>query len=213
MAVCQFVEVSCPFAEAGCAFRAVRKDMGAYSSDTTAHLLLLMTTVATVKAESAAVKAKTTVVEAETTVVEAENASVRAENMSMKSDLNSLQRYLSIIHTPEEEASGREWLTRTLSCNTGDTFIYTGQMRGGRCDGFGRASFSAADHVDKNFDGQWKNGSRHGYGFAEDRNGDSDEGRWVTSKRQGRFIHTKADGTRYESMYKDNVQTSEKPIV
>jgi hypothetical protein len=58
VAVCPFVEIACPFAEAGCAFRAARRDMGSHRSDAAAHLLLLMTTVAGVKAESAVSKAK-----------------------------------------------------------------------------------------------------------------------------------------------------------
>jgi hypothetical protein len=58
VAVCPFAEVPCPFAEAGCAFRAARRDIGAHSSDAAAHFLLLMTTVAAVKAESTVVNGK-----------------------------------------------------------------------------------------------------------------------------------------------------------
>eukprot|EP00601_Ochromonadales_sp_CCMP2298_P015521 CAMPEP_0173234000 /NCGR_PEP_ID=MMETSP1142-20121109/9955_1 /TAXON_ID=483371 /ORGANISM="non described non described, Strain CCMP2298" /LENGTH=235 /DNA_ID=CAMNT_0014163937 /DNA_START=127 /DNA_END=834 /DNA_ORIENTATION=+ len=63
------------------------------------------------------------------------------------------------------------------------------------------------------YKGQWQVGKQQGRGVYTYRNGDSEEGLWEVEKRQGLFILTKADGTRWNRVYKDNVQTSETQIV
>jgi hypothetical protein len=42
--------------------------------------------------------------------------------------------------------------------------------------------------------------------------GVSEEGQWQEGKRQGAFIYTMMDGTRYERVYKHDEMTSETPI-
>mmetsp|Transcript_15878 Transcript_15878/g.34644 ORF Transcript_15878/g.34644 Transcript_15878/m.34644 type:complete len:392 (+) Transcript_15878:99-1274(+) len=225
MAACPFVEVSCPFADAGCAFRAARGDMDAHR----AHLLMLMTTVAVVEAESVSVRA-------ECAAVRAEIESMREKIASLEEDSSSLQRYMSILHTTGEAEVGVEWVSSFTFPATDQygEFTYTGQIRAGRCHGFGRASWATvrlATRRLKTYDGQWKEGNwcgrgvfrhsngdsfdgqwvedkKHGQGVFRCANGDREEGRWVGEKRQGKFIFTKA-GTRYERMYEDNIMTSE----
>eukprot|EP00601_Ochromonadales_sp_CCMP2298_P012725 CAMPEP_0173268546 /NCGR_PEP_ID=MMETSP1142-20121109/30384_1 /TAXON_ID=483371 /ORGANISM="non described non described, Strain CCMP2298" /LENGTH=227 /DNA_ID=CAMNT_0014204795 /DNA_START=38 /DNA_END=721 /DNA_ORIENTATION=+ len=58
------------------------------------------------------------------------------------------------------------------------------------------------------YKGQWQVGKQQGRGVYTYRNGDSEEGLWEVEKRQGLFILTKADGTRWNRVYKDNVQTN-----
>ncbi|KAJ1404714.1 hypothetical protein B484DRAFT_457230 [Ochromonadaceae sp. CCMP2298] len=225
VAACPFVEVSCPFADAGCAFRAARGDMDAHR----AHLLMLMTTVAVVEAESVSVRA-------ECAAVRAEIESMREKIASLEEDSSSLQRYMSILHTTGEAEVGVEWVSSFTFPATDQygEFTYTGQIRAGRCHGFGRASWATvrlATRRLKTYDGQWKEGNwcgrgvfrhsngdsfdgqwvedkKHGQGVFRCANGDREEGRWVGEKRQGKFIFTKA-GTRYERMYEDNIMTSE----
>ncbi|KAJ1383072.1 hypothetical protein B484DRAFT_461762, partial [Ochromonadaceae sp. CCMP2298] len=56
VATCPFVLISCPFAEVGCGFQAERRNMGAHCSDQAAHLLMLTTSFAALKAECATKK-------------------------------------------------------------------------------------------------------------------------------------------------------------
>jgi hypothetical protein len=248
VAECPFGEISCPFADAGCAFRAARRDMGAHSSDAAAHLLLLMTSFAAVKAECAAVKVECAaecaavktecatvkgegaLVKAECAVVKAECAAVKAKNEVMKSDISSLQCYVAILHTTGEEAAagGMEWVSSRTVPDLNRAFTYTGQMRGGKCHGFGRASWATGDYV--SYDGQWKDGKMHGQGILKERDGCIYEGQWKEGKMQGQgicklsngasyeysngaSIFTKADGSRYNCVYEDGVITSSTPIM
>jgi hypothetical protein len=150
-AACPLVEVPCPFADAGCGFRAARRDMGAHSSDAIAHIILLTTAFAAVKAECASVKG--------------ESAAIKAQRAATKSDISSLQHYLSILHTPREEAG--EWVSSlTVPAATGhEEFTYTGQMRGGARHGFGRASYSGTGTY-VSYDGQWREDKKCGQGIT-----------------------------------------------
>ncbi|KAJ1393288.1 hypothetical protein B484DRAFT_439352, partial [Ochromonadaceae sp. CCMP2298] len=112
MAACPFVEVSCPFSDAGCAFRAARRDMGAHSVNMGAHFLVLMSTVAQVKAD---------------------NEAMRGKVSSVEQDSSSLQRYVTILHASGEEAAagGLEWVSSRVvpeeEYEEDETFTYTGQ--------------------------------------------------------------------------------------
>jgi len=138
-AACSFVKISCPFVDAGCGFRAARRDMGAHSSDAAAHLLMVMKRVALVEAEGTAVKAECAEVKAGSEALKVECAALKGRVASLEEDRSSLQRYVSILHTPEEEAA-TEWVTslagidRAAEENEEDEDVkgtYTGQMGGG----------------------------------------------------------------------------------
>jgi hypothetical protein len=192
--------------------------MGAHSSDGAERLLLLMTSFAAVKAKCAAVEAKCTAVMAECTALKAEGAvmkvegaaeyaAVKADNGAMTSDINSLQRYVSTLHTTGEEAAAGcvEWVSsRPLPAANGlPAHTYTGQMRGGMFHGFGRASFGTGAY--ESYDGQWKEDEAHGQGVMKYSNGSSDEGRWEEG--------LEVDGTRYNRVYEDGKITSTTLIV
>mmetsp|Transcript_6153 Transcript_6153/g.14143 ORF Transcript_6153/g.14143 Transcript_6153/m.14143 type:complete len:417 (-) Transcript_6153:241-1491(-) len=187
MAACPFVEVSCPFSGAGCAFRAARRDMGAHSSDMSAHFLVLMTTVAAGKADCAAVK---------------------AENEAIKGEISSLRRYVSILHASGEEAAagGLEWVSSRVvpeeEYEEDETFTYTGQMRGEKCHGFGRASWAAGRY--QTYDGQWKEGKKSGHALMNYRSGDTYEGDFGEDGRHGRGVSRYSTGERYEGQWKED---------
>eukprot|EP00601_Ochromonadales_sp_CCMP2298_P000067 CAMPEP_0173180936 /NCGR_PEP_ID=MMETSP1141-20130122/7001_1 /TAXON_ID=483371 /ORGANISM="non described non described, Strain CCMP2298" /LENGTH=317 /DNA_ID=CAMNT_0014103859 /DNA_START=105 /DNA_END=1058 /DNA_ORIENTATION=- len=204
MAACPCLEVSCPFVDAGCAFRAARRDMDDHSGDMGAHFLLLMTTVAQVKAECA----------------------------SIKTDSSSLQLYVSILQ-PSGDAGDREWVSsRTFpAAEEYEESTYTGQMRGGKFHGFGRLSSATGKSYDgqwkegkkcgqglykwsdgDSYEGHFKDGGLHGQGVFKHSNGEILEGTWRDCKKQGGFVFTKADGTRYKSFYKNGTMTRETPI-
>eukprot|EP00601_Ochromonadales_sp_CCMP2298_P031327 CAMPEP_0173346854 /NCGR_PEP_ID=MMETSP1144-20121109/12797_1 /TAXON_ID=483371 /ORGANISM="non described non described, Strain CCMP2298" /LENGTH=300 /DNA_ID=CAMNT_0014294211 /DNA_START=136 /DNA_END=1034 /DNA_ORIENTATION=- len=188
MAACPCLEVSCPFADAGCAFRAARGDMDAHR----AHLLMLMTTVAVVEAESVSVRA-------ECAAVRAEIESMREKIASLEEDSSSLQRYMSILHTTGEAEVGVEWVSSFTFPATDQygEFTYTGQIRAGRCHGFGRASWATvrlATRRLKTYDGQWKEGNWCGRGVFRHSNGDSFDGQWVEDKKHGQGVFRCANG-------------------
>jgi hypothetical protein len=170
--VCPFVEVPCPFAEAGCAFRAARRDMSAHGSDMGAHFL----------------------------------ASVKAECAALNSDINSLQRYVSILHTSGDAAAAGvvEWVSSRFIPETDEyeECTYTGQMRGGECDGFGRASYLIGDY--ESYDGQWKEDAWHGQGLLKGRNGNVYNGQWKDDKKHGQGIFMCSSGDIYVGQFEES---------
>jgi hypothetical protein len=190
------------------------------------------------KEECAAIKAEGTVLMTTVAAVKVECAAVKAENGAMKCDISSLQLYVSILHTSGEEAAAgvMEWVSsRTVpAAGAMREYTYTGQMRGGECFGFGRASWGTGGY--ESYDGQWKEGKKHGQGILRIGNGDSYEGQWEDdemhgqgvykwgsgdseegryeeNKRQGPFIRTNADGSRSTRVYEDDVRTSSTLVV
>mmetsp|Transcript_27538 Transcript_27538/g.62443 ORF Transcript_27538/g.62443 Transcript_27538/m.62443 type:complete len:485 (+) Transcript_27538:41-1495(+) len=206
VAACPFMEVSCPFEEAGCTFRAARRDMGAHSGDTAAHLLMLMTTVAAGKAKIAVVEAESAAVKVESAAVKAENAAMKGTIASLEVDSRRLQLCVSILHASvDEEAAGdMEWVSSrsypAADGNAGST--YTGQMRGGRCHGFGRASWAAGRY--QTYDGQWKEGKKSGHALMNYRSGDTYEGDFGEDGRHGRGVSRYSTGERYEGQWKED---------
>ncbi|KAJ1436473.1 hypothetical protein B484DRAFT_325099 [Ochromonadaceae sp. CCMP2298] len=97
-----------------------------------------------------------------------------------------------------------EWVCSRTVLAHGCTFTYTGQMRGGRCHGFGRASSLDGS----SYDGQWQEGKRQGQGITKKRDGGTDEGRWEKDKRQGPFICTdvRYEGKNLSVVFKDGEQ-------
>ncbi|KAJ1428286.1 hypothetical protein B484DRAFT_305888, partial [Ochromonadaceae sp. CCMP2298] len=64
---------------------------------------------------------------------------------------------------------------------------YTGQMRGGKHNGFGKASWATG--IYEGYDGQWKDDKRHGHGIAKWYAGDIYAGQWEEGWKQGQFVY------------------------
>jgi len=200
MAVCPFVEVCCPFAEAGCTFRAARRDMGAHRGDMGAHFLMLMTSAAADKAERAAVKAESA----------AESAKVKAENLSMASEIRSLQRYVTILHAPGEEAAVDVMWAPAYPADDyeEEDSTYTGQMRKGLDEGewvrhgFGKKTWPEGEFL--SYDGQWRDGKAHGQGKFKWRNGDSYSGQFKEGESHGQGIFKWDTGDEYQGAFEDD---------
>jgi hypothetical protein len=97
--------------------------------------------------------------------------------------------------------------SRTIPAAAGlDAFTYTGQMRGvwgGMCHGSGAASWATGPI--KTYDGQWKEGMRHGQGIVKWGNGNRYEGHYKENWRHGRGVYKWSDGRRYEGQFKDGM--------
>ena len=80
----------------------------------------------------------------------------------------------------------------------GHEVSWTGACEGGKVTGEGYVVWMAADGVLQIFEGEYRNGRKHGRGRAEWRDGSRYEGEWRNGKQHGQGKAISADGTRYE---------------
>lgn len=69
-------------------------------------------------------------------------------------------------------------------------------------------SFAFSEHMqletyanDAVYDGEWKDGKKHGHGVCTYANGDRYDGEWSNNKKHGRGVYTFANGDKYEGKW------------
>lgn len=84
----------------------------------------------------------------------------------------------------------------------GKTELYEGEMRDGKRHGRGTYVWANGDR----YDGEWRNGNRHGYGTVVTANGGRFDGEWLDDNRDGRGTMVWASGSRYDGEWRDDKQ-------
>ena len=84
----------------------------------------------------------------------------------------------------------------------GETVTWSGACEGGRAAGEGRAVWTTA-RGEEIYEGQYRDGSRHGQGTAAWPDGRRYDGAWQDGKQHGKGAFISADGTRYEGEWQD----------
>ncbi|SMN01183.1 putative phosphatidylinositol-4-phosphate 5-kinase [uncultured Candidatus Thioglobus sp.] len=83
----------------------------------------------------------------------------------------------------------------------GDGSNYQGGCENNLPNGYG-----SIDYDNGTFEGNWKNGKRHGQGVYAWASGDRYEGNWKNDKKHGQGVFTWASGSRYEGNWKNDKQ-------
>lgn len=110
----------------------------------------------------------------------------------------------SLVRIPDTHERASEWaseLCLLMREPFGMVENYQGETKDGRRHGLGTCVYEVGD----NYEGYFEEGRRHGYGVMRFANGNRFEGTWKHDKQQGKGVWTFSDGVSYEGEWIENV--------